>query len=1097
MRRLHLCLYFLLSAFALSAQVSQVEFGKNRVQYHRDFDQWLSYESQNFITYWYGKSRNAGQKAVQIAESVYDEVISTIEFRINDKIELIVYADITDMKQSNIGSEEILSGRSGQTKIERNKVFVYFDGDHRRFREQIREGVTAVFLNYMLFGSEIQEILQNIVALGLPDWFVQGLVSFAGSSWNVRTDDQLRDALSSRKYKSFDQFASDHPLLAGQAFWYYVSLHYGKAEIGNFLYVIRINRNLDNGISFVFGQTYKSLLESTWNFMLQLSSREEALAATLDSTADLKIRNRRNAPVTALRLHPSQPLLAYASNDLGRIRVYLKDLESGRNKLIFTRSYRNSIQETDYNYPLITWSPDGHTLGIMYEFRDEIFWLSYDIRTGKKEKLLMPNRFQRIYSVDFWDANTLVLTASENNFSDLYLFRLRNRQSDQLTNDIYDDKYAVTGSFRGQKGIFFASDRDGQQKQQVSSDSIIPLDPLNLYFRPVGDKAGSDTLFRISRSGADHTAPVFTADGKLYYLSNESGLVAREMLDLAADNDLTARTVTRYPRNLMAHHAVSTNGQYVESLVYKGKPRVYTGKLADQPEAPAYRTMFRDVFKTQAEASSRELPSNATLKGIPQRNTILKPILRDTIRETNPDYFFQTEFGDPSPPKDSASLAEIMPPQLSGSENVRVRPQQRYERINPLRVVPYRLKFRIDYVTTTVDNNPLFGGLESYAGTGNVLYNNPLGLLFKTNIKDLFEDYQLEGGIRIPTAFNGAEYFILLDDKKRRLDKRYAIYRRATYRNEGFLGSIPIRSRTEILLGQYELRYPLDVFTSLRASATLRQDRFTLLASERSSLEFPSEVDQRAGVRVEFVFDNTMTKDLNLMNGTRYKIYTEWVKRFQVQFLDRFRFDLGQGYMGIVGLDARHYQPLGKHIVLAVRAAAATSFGSEKILYLLGGVDNWLIPRFNNNIPLPDAESFAYQVLAPNVRGFEHNIRNGNSFALINAEVRVPVFKLFIKRPIRSNFLRHFQMVGFMDVGTAWQGISPFNRDNPLNTIIIENPPTVTVKVNYFRDPIVMGYGLGVRTMIFGYFIRADYGWGIETKEVLPPRFHLAMGLDF
>ena len=57
-------LYFLLISalsFPLAAQTSQVTFGKNRVQHHRDFDEWMKYESDNFVTYWYGEGRNIGQ----------------------------------------------------------------------------------------------------------------------------------------------------------------------------------------------------------------------------------------------------------------------------------------------------------------------------------------------------------------------------------------------------------------------------------------------------------------------------------------------------------------------------------------------------------------------------------------------------------------------------------------------------------------------------------------------------------------------------------------------------------------------------------------------------------------------------------------------------------------------------------------------------------------------------------------------------------------------------------------------------------------------------------------------------------------------------
>jgi hypothetical protein len=42
-----------------------------------------------------------------------------------------------------------------------------------------------------------------------------------------------------------------------------------------------------------------------------------------------------------------------------------------------------------------------------------------------------------------------------------------------------------------------------------------------------------------------------------------------------------------------------------------------------------------------------------------------------------------------------------------------------------------------------------------------------------------------------------------------------------------------------------------------------------------------------------------------------------------------------------------------------------------------------------------------------------------------------------------------------------------------------------------------MGYGVGLRTQLFGYFIKADYAWGIETRTVQKPKIFLSLGLDF
>ena len=48
----------------VNAQSIATTFGKNRVQYHDDFKYWDVYETENFVTYWYGKGRYVAQSDV-------------------------------------------------------------------------------------------------------------------------------------------------------------------------------------------------------------------------------------------------------------------------------------------------------------------------------------------------------------------------------------------------------------------------------------------------------------------------------------------------------------------------------------------------------------------------------------------------------------------------------------------------------------------------------------------------------------------------------------------------------------------------------------------------------------------------------------------------------------------------------------------------------------------------------------------------------------------------------------------------------------------------------------------------------------------------
>ena len=65
------------------------------------------------------------------------------------------------------------------------------------------------------------------------------------------------------------------------------------------------------------------------------------------------------------------------------------------------------------------------------------------------------------------------------------------------------------------------------------------------------------------------------------------------------------------------------------------------------------------------------------------------------------------------------------------------------------------------------------------------------------------------------------------------------------------------------------------------------------------------------------------------------------------------------------GFDIRHYLPIYRNVIWAVRGAGDFSWGSQKVIYYLGGVDGWIAPKFNNapSRLIQDA-NYTYQSLA-------------------------------------------------------------------------------------------------------------------------------------
>lgn len=1143
----------LLSLVALQAfgQTTQTEFGKNRVQFNKDFADWSQYESPNFITYWYGEGRLIGQSVVQFAELDFQEIQGIVDYRMNDKIEIIVYKDQTDLKQSNIGSEEAFVNTGGQTKIVGNKIFVFFDGNHNHLRKQIRSGIASVFLNAMLFGSNLQEIVQNAVMMNLPAWFKDGLVAFVGEEWNTELDNELRNLLLSGDYENFEDLAEAHPQLAGHSMWYFIATNYGTSTVSNLIYLTRIHRSIDSGFLFVLGSTFNRTSQSWENFFRERYEEEQKLTDSVDSLGlqELKIKNKRSVPLTALKVSPDGTKVAYVLNEIGRVRVYVHDLVTNERTLVLRNGFRNAIQSTDYNYPLIAFNPNNLELAVLYEIRDVPKLLLYNLLTKEKIEDELINQFQRVYSMDFINANELVFSAAVRGQSDIFRYFIKTRQSQRLTTDFWDDLDASFVQVHGQRGILFSSNRPDSLNLIAVLDSILPIGDFDIFYLNL-DSIGRPELIQVTNTpDADERMPIAVDSTWFAFLSNESGISNRKIgyledyihhyeniiyfndghqMRLHADSLITEKldsialsqidsiktepvikqraitlNTTNYDRNIELHHKATRNDLFVQ-LFYQGpKPRVFYGKSLPTKPVSVELTTYR-------KHSSKKISKPTLGPTLDQPQQVLKlvdkkPVELDTLPAGKQDtgkvdidnYLFQSEFDDTEVPTKEQKERDseiVLPPPVYVPVYEDGNDENHLHRFRPGRITPYRLKFRTDYVTTQMDNSLLFDGLNSYAGVPQDFGYPPPGILLKANFKDLLEDYGFEAGVRVPTSFNGAEYFLVFKDRKNRLDKHYAVYRRRL-RFTADPTPPAVKYDNITVLGQFQVRYPLDIFTSIRGTATLRMDNTQTLATNLNTLEDPPQKSQRIGLRLEYVFDNTLDVSLNIKNGSRYKVFAEMVKGFEISLANGSGLRANEGMMAIAGFDARHYQRILKYSILAGRLAWASSFGKEKILYMLGGADNWVIPRFDNSIPLPEGEDFVYRAIATNARGFLLNARNGNSYALINAELRSPVFRYLFKRS-QSNFVRNFQVIGFFDAGTAWQGINPFNEKSPLNTWTDSNN-NVSISVNYFRDPIVMGYGFGIRTLLFGYFIRLDYAWGVETRTVQDPKFYFSIGMDF
>jgi len=269
------------------------------------------------------------------------------------------------------------------------------------------------------------------------------------------------------------------------------------------------------------------------------------------------------------------------------------------------------------------------------------------------------------------------------------------------------------------------------------------------------------------------------------------------------------------------------------------------------------------------------------------------------------------------------------------------------------------------------------------------------------------------------------------------------------------------------------------------------------------NLNVPNLTTNYSGYRAEFVIDNTKNNGLNLLQGTRGKLF--WENYYSVDNHPEDNF-------GRIHGDFRHYEKIHNELTLATRFTAGSYFGPAKREYLLGGMDNspWTAyDTKNTESPIntiQDPRDFLFLQYATNMRGFDFGALSGKSHFLLNAELRWPIIRYFYKGTISSPFLKNLMLIGFYDAGSAWSGNLPFyipylnpdGRNNTYNTTqpIVGSSSFQASVINY-KNPIVQGFGFGVRTFLLGYYLKADFAWGIRDYNVNPIKIYLTFGHDF
>jgi Tol biopolymer transport system component len=1079
------------------AQQAREVFGKNRIQY-RTFD-WQYITSENFDVYYYDARREIATQAVQFLEKEFDRVTDLIGYSPYYKTKIFLYNSLTDLRQSNVGLNHTIYNINGELEFVKPYVEVAYPGTAREFKAELTLRVTDMLINEMMYGGSLKDIFQSAYLMNLPEWFVKGAVNYVALGWTVEMDDFVRQVIRTRQVKKLSRFTGREAALIGQSLWNFIAERYGRSSISNILNYTRITRNEERSLVLTLGITYSKLLNEWQSYYAQMESSVNQSYMSLQENMRLPVFQNRTTEFTTIKLSPDGRYLAYAENDRGSYRVKVRSLENGRETTILSGGSKVINQRVDYRLPVINWA-DANTLGVIaVKNGGYTFWL-YDLNTRTKIPREL-DRFQNVRSISFSANGRLaVVSADYEGQSDLFLLSTRRDRVRRLTNDLFDD---LDPSFiPGTNRIVFSSNRTTDSlraKKPMLSDLtdnynlfVFDLDTTNLV------------LQRITNTLSNDYAPLALNNDVYYYLSDQRGIINLFRYDRSTG---IYAQVTNYTSSIVFYDLNPATSQ----LALVTRQRLYDDIYLDR-NFNINRNVFTPATRRRELQQAKIIRERR--KADEENNISLKELLNNRLRETRqPDSLLKTDSlklsdkntirADSLPAAHADSLAKKDSAAVSGrsdkvvntdnyvfeDEVIKQQPSETFlnryirsrDRGRLMGPFPYEIKFGRQSMVTSFVIDQLRG----------------FGFLLEFQMNDILENYRFYGGLMSSFDFRNGDvfgefqllpYYIDFSARFDRKGLRWEPFNDAEafhYSLNRFeLGAaLPISDRT---------RLSVKPFGALVTAANLGNPRVLIRPPET-----PPSTDYYAGVRTELVYDNSVTMNLNSMEGTRGKLsFNHW------EGINNPALSFSQ-----VSLDIRHYQKIYKEIVIAMRGYGGTFFGRAPKQYLLGGMDNWVFNRINQSGTTATGETnplgsatrntdILFVEFASNLRGFDYATMFGNNVLLFNAELRLPLFRTLSNAPISSNFFRNMQFVGFYDIGSSWSGSPPFRTGTAVSYDIIKRNP-FEIEIKKFLNPWLYSYGVGLRTIMLGYYMKFDLAWPVINYTVQSPRLTVTLGLDF
>ena len=1048
------------------------QFGKNRVQY-RQHD-WLYIQTKHFDIYFSEEGKDAAEFAAKSAEDAIENIHTRLNYKINNRIALIVYNSHNEFQETNTSDSYLSQGIGGFTEPFKNRVVFPFEGSYSKYKHVIYHELVHAVMRDMLYGGTIQNIIAKGITLQLPTWYHEGMAEYLASGWETNSDMFIRDAIINEYLPDINRLGGYFAYRGGQSLFKYIADTYGEEKLSELLNNVKGKGNVSAGFKSSIGIDLEELNEK-WKkdikkrYWPEIASRNDPDEIAKRLTDNKKVGGFYNISPA---ISPQGDKVVFISDRDIYLDIYIMNSFDGKiiDKVIESGRTEN-LEELNVLYPTLTWAPDNKRIALTSKREGYDIVKIIDSETGEDEDL--PFQLHGIESVSWSpDGKTIALLGSDAKQSDIYLYNFESKELTNITNDIFSE-YLPSWS-PDNKNIIFSSDRNGFTKENVVQDGITMAHmesyQMDLYMVNIE----TTNIIRVTDwYYSDEKSAVFSVDGsEILFVSDFNGIDNIFKKKIVIDQTDSIQSIIDIPAVPITN---SLNGIESISISKDGKKLVFSTffnsgfnifllnnpfemEEVEEFEFTEYMSQFYndDVDENFLVEAKEEIPLEGT-EFIYSSNSE-----RDTTSETNSKIFTGQiiDYGDElndTIRTDYSNYIFAENDLFADTNKTEKDPElmfrEKLDRNGNFLVNKYKIDFSPDLVYANAGYSTLYGVL----GTTVLSFSDMLG------------NHRLIGTTSLQIDLKNSDYGLAYYYLPERINLGLSAFHTArfVYVSNAFGYSL---YRFRSYSGNISASLPIDTFHRLDASIGIQR----VSRENLDNIDEPTESAVFLVPSLSYVKDNILWGYTSPIEGSRYNIRlfgNPGISKSNESFVT-------------LTWDYRKYFRFFFDNALALRFSGGYSVGENPQNFFIGGTESWINYNWaTGGVPLSRASDFVFITPALPLRGYDYSAQLGTKYSLVNMELRLPLIRYLLTGPLPL-FFQNILGVAFVDAGSAW------NKTEKLNLFKKnENGKIVT-------NDLLLGMGYGFR-LYFLFLWKFDIAWSYDLDKFSKPKFYISLGLDF